>query len=45
MARSSSSTVLLVVLVVLIVVALALHLLGATPLGWMDGLKSMHGRG
>jgi hypothetical protein len=45
MARSSTSTVVLVVLLVLIVVALAIHLLGGSPLGWVDGLKSLHGRG
>jgi len=45
MAKSSTQTVVLVVLLVLIVVALAVHLMGASPLGWMDGLKKMHGRG
>jgi hypothetical protein len=46
MARSSSTqTVLLVVLLVVIVAALAIHLMGGTPFGWMDGIKTLHGRG
>jgi hypothetical protein len=46
MAKSSSTqTVVLVVLLVLIVVALSVHLMGGSPLGWLDGLKKMHGRG
>lgn len=46
MAKSSSTqTVVLVVLLVLIVVTFAIHAMGGTPMGWLDGLKSMHGRG
>ena len=46
MAKSSTTqTVVLVVLLVLVVVALAMHLMGANPFGWADGLKAMHGRG
>ncbi len=46
MAKSSSTqTVVLVVLLVLVVVALGIHMMGGSPLGWMDGLKAMHGRG
>jgi hypothetical protein len=42
---SSTQTVVLVVLLVLIVVVLGIHLMGGSPLGWMDGIKAMHGRG
>ena len=46
MARSSSTqTVVLVVLLVIIVAALAVHLMGGSPFGWLDGIKAMHGRG
>ena len=42
---SSTQTVVLVVVVVLIVVAVSVHLMGGSPMGWLDGLKSLHGRG
>jgi hypothetical protein len=46
MAKSSSTqTVVLVVLLVVIVMALAIHMMGGSPFGWMDGIRSMHGRG
>jgi hypothetical protein len=46
MAKSSSTqTVVLVVLAVLLIVAVAIHLMGGSPMGWLDGLKAMHGRG
>ena len=46
MAKSSSTqTVILVVLLVIIVAALAVHLMGGSPFGWLDGIKAMHGRG
>jgi hypothetical protein len=46
MAKSSSTqTVVLVVLLVVIVVALGIHLMGGSPFGWMDGIKTLHGRG
>ena len=46
MAKSSSTqTVLFVVLGVLLIVIVAIHLMGGSPFGWLDGLKAMHGRG
>jgi len=46
MAKSSSTqTVVLVVLAVVIIAAVAIHLMGGSPFGWVDGIKSMHGRG
>lgn len=45
MAKSSTSTVVLVVLLVILVVALAVHLMGGNPFGWLGGMRSLHGRG
>ena len=46
MAKSTSTqTVVLVVLAVIIIAAVAIHLMGGSPFGWMDGIKAMHGRG
>lgn len=42
---SSTQTVVLVVLLVVIVVVLAVHMMGGSPFGWLDGFKAMHGRG
>jgi hypothetical protein len=43
MARSAASTVVIVAGLIVLVVALALHFMGASPFGWMDGLRALHG--
>ena len=46
MPRSSSTqSVIFVVLAVVFIVIVAIHLMGGSPFGWLDGLKAMHGRG
>ena len=45
MRMKSSTVVFLVFLGIVLLVGLGMHLMGATPAGWMDGLKKMHGRG
>jgi hypothetical protein len=45
MRMKSSTVVFLVFVVIVLLVGLGMHLMGATPSGWMDGMKKMHGRG
>lgn len=42
---SSTQSVVFVVLAVLLIVIVAIHLMGGSPFGWLDGMKAMHGRG